>query len=253
MINNPDTILVAGDWHGHTNWAKKVIDRAAQLDCRIVLQLGDFGYWAHTESGRRYLKRLSKHAVDKEVMIYFVDGNHENHEMLHHGNPDELAEIRPNIYHIPRGFRWTWHDRKWIGIGGAVSVDQNIRVPGRDWWPQEELNAFEFRRILNSGPADVVVAHDCPIEVPLTLPSTSVFLETLITKARRYQLSMSAIAEELRPQYWFHGHYHDYPGSAQEFMVELPGIGINYRTTGFEREDHPLNFRQLDVKTMEWL
>jgi Calcineurin-like phosphoesterase len=251
-MGHPDRVIVAGDWHGHTNWAKNIVDEAARVECDTIVHLGDFGYWAHTENGRRYLKRLSKHAVEREVTLFFVDGNHENHEMLHHGSPDQLEQIRTNIYHIPRGFRWTWHDRAWIGIGGAVSVDQNIRVQGRDWWPQEELTAFEFRRILNSGPADVVVAHDCPIEVPLTLPETTVYHPDLIEKARKYQENMSHLAEFLYPKYWFHGHYHDYRGSAQEFMVQLPGVNGRTRVTGFEREGHPLNIRLLDVRTMEW-
>lgn len=78
-------IIVAGDWHGNTAWARKVIRRAKTLladeEPRIILHLGDFGVWP---GGQSYLAGVSDALKSADAVLWFVDGNHEAFPLLHY-------------------------------------------------------------------------------------------------------------------------------------------------------------------------
>lgn len=107
---SPKAVVVCGDWHCDTAWALSVIHRLPELlpdeKDRIILHLGDFGIWPGRE-GRNYRLRISEAltAIDAELM--FIDGNHENFDLLAKLRADARAasdrcpiEIGPT-YHTP--------------------------------------------------------------------------------------------------------------------------------------------------------
>lgn len=72
-----DKILVAGDWHGNTIWAKSVIEYAAEEGCDTIYQVGDFGHWV-PGSGMKYFMMETHKALEQfDVTLYWLDGNHE--------------------------------------------------------------------------------------------------------------------------------------------------------------------------------
>ena len=56
-----------------------------------------------------------------------------------------------------REYRWTWHGRTWLALGGGVSLDKAGRAKGRDWWPQEEITDDQERAVIDAGHANVMV------------------------------------------------------------------------------------------------
>ena len=171
----PGRVLVAGDWHGNRYWALNVIHRVPQLlageQRPLIVHLRDFGIWPD-DDGRRYLTAVSTALGQVNAELWFIDGNHEDFTQLASGAADPAGRIplRPNIYHVPRGYRWDWHGRRWLACGGGVSLDQAVRRPGHDWWPQEEITGEQEAAIIGGGAADVMVCHDCPAGVPHSFP-----------------------------------------------------------------------------------
>ena len=128
----PNRIIVAGDWHGNTSWALDVIGRAGELlageEHRVILHLGDFGIWPGHE-GCDYICDVALALAQADAQLWFVDGNHEDHDQLRHDAGSELAiPVGPGLYGdticwLPRGHRWEWHGRHmagswWCGVRG---------------------------------------------------------------------------------------------------------------------------------------
>lgn len=117
------------------------------------------------------------------------------------GNHDSPAVCRAHPSWLPDG---TVHQGMFV-LGGALSVDRNLRVEGVDWWPDEELSVVELNRVLDAYEAErpqVVVTHDCPSIVPVRAhrgkdrhPSRTV-------------QCLDAMLEIHRPALWIFGHHH---------------------------------------------
>lgn len=213
MIEDVSTVGVAGDWHGNTSWARRMIEHCAERDVRVILHLGDFGFWPG-QSGQRYLDNLEACLNERDQLLAFVDGNHEDHLSLNSWslNDDGVHAIRPHIVHLPRGYRWTWHGRVWMSLGGAHSIDRKWRTPYVDWWPEEIISAGDVLRATADGPVDVLVCHDAPEGVSTLTklfaenPANVDEVEQALSAANRELVSQ--VVESTRPSDLWHGHYH---------------------------------------------
>lgn len=145
-------VLLAGDWHGDAAWASSVVRRAGRADVPLVLQLGDFGFW-HGDAGEGYLDLVELVCRQEGVTVAFLDGNHEDHDRLgrYPLSPNGLRAVRPHVWHVPRGHRWGWAGCTWAAVGGAVSVDRSLRVPGVSWWPQEALTSEQAAAVAGAA------------------------------------------------------------------------------------------------------
>jgi predicted phosphodiesterase len=92
----PSRLMLAGDWHGDSMWAEIMIGWAKKHHCDAILQLGDWGYWPRWEEETRsqtgtchFTQKMKAYAEKVGVRIYWLDGNHENHEALTPGQGNE--------------------------------------------------------------------------------------------------------------------------------------------------------------------
>lgn len=207
-------ILVAGDTHGNLqHWKNELLPAAATLDCPVILQLGDFGYWEHQKSGRYYLDWLNERCLARDVWVLWIDGNHENHTMLRSQYVDDYSEfacIRDRIWYAPRGMRWTWHGQRFLALGGAYSIDKNWRRPGTSWWPEEELDEEEITRASAGGKCDILVSHDVPYGIDLQL-HFAIFRATYLKhdpSCERHRQRVRRVVDATHPRHLLHGHYH---------------------------------------------
>lgn len=251
----PRRVLVAGDWHGNQHWALNVIMRVPQLlageQQRLILQLGDFGIWPGPD-GKRYLGSVSAalDAIDAE--LWFIDGNHEDFAELARlasgaALPDGRVAVRPNIYHLPRGYRWRWQGRTWLACGGAVSLDKAGRVEGRDWWPEEEISDWEETAITASGHADVLMCHDCPSGVEHRFPRPpDWWAPEDLRRSSAHRQRLQRITDAVAPAYLIHGHLHRTYQRSCDF-----GYG-GVEVTGLTADGVLRNFAVLDTELMTW-
>jgi hypothetical protein len=213
-------ILLAGDTHGDIDHCQYLIRTALAKDCDRVFVLGDFGFWAHTERGVKFLDQLNEYASGLDVPVYFLDGNHDKTSLLmeRHGDlrDDEgFVIVRPHVLYSPRGHRWTWDHAGFITLGGAYSVDKDWRLqqeemyfdeypPESLWFPEEEMSDEDMDAILqeDSSPVDVMLAHDKPRSSNPKWNRKD-YLECLPNQDR-----LQRAMRVLRPRAYFHGHLH---------------------------------------------
>ena len=209
-----EPIVFVGDPHGDASFIDYVAWRAVKQNVEKIVLLGDVGfYWPDWEEfTTRYVPGTAK---KYDVDIYGIDGNHDNHAMLRHDASD-FVEVGERFYYIPRGHSWTWGESKFLGIGGAYSVDKDARVPYVDWWPNEMPDEDDVERAVEVGPVDIVVAHEFPLPTMWALPwtlnegSRGGRGQEANTMSRLVRHRLNAVWESSQCHDWIHGHHHKY-------------------------------------------
>ncbi|KXO93009.1 Calcineurin-like phosphoesterase (plasmid) [Tsukamurella tyrosinosolvens] len=235
----PTSVGVAGDWHGAGKWAKHAIDRL--MDYRPVdalVQLGDFGFWPGG-GGQAYLDALEKVLERYGLPLFWIRGNHEwQPELAAWPVTDGVQIIRPHIVHLPAGFRWQWKGQTWLALGGAPSIDRDLRVAGVDWWPDEVISDLDVEEAIAGGPADIMICHDAPrgvSELDQWLSVNGIALPPIIASDADYGRSqVRKVVDAVQPSRLFHGHYHHrYDGEMRGdgFTTAITGLDCNGSTT----------------------
>jgi predicted phosphodiesterase len=201
-------VAFAGDWHANGLWAEAAIRYASELGAEQILQLGDFGYDFEPE----YLDLLDRTLTELDLRLWFVDGNHENFDVLYRApvGPYGRRELRSRIDHLPRGYRWTWDGVGFLAAGGAYSIDREFRELGDSYWLEEEITDADVAACANGGGTEVMVCHDCPsgVAIPGLEETARFWPPEQLTRAAAHRDRLRAIAEAVRPRLIWHGHYH---------------------------------------------
>lgn len=247
---DPSAVVLAGDWHGNGGWARHVIHQAARLLKRekhkIILHAGDFGVWPGA-AGRKFLDEVALALHIHDIELWFVDGNHEWHpelitlgkEWRERGNtglvPIDRDDDTARIFWIPRGWRWTWHGRTWMGLGGAVSVDAFVRTKGKSWWPEETLTAGDIKHATRPGKVHVMLTHDCPSAVHMSFGQPPSFWDPMdLARSQAHREQLQDVVDRLQPEVLIHGHYHRHlrrtiePYGTRVFGLHTDGENENY-------------------------
>lgn len=212
LTRTPQRICFAGDWHGNTNFAAGRLMSAAAHGAEVLLHVGDFGFW-HGQDGDAYVQSLEKIAARVGLPILWLDGNHEDHALIADlEQVDGLGKVSDHILHLPRGVRWEWGNLRWGALGGATSVDKDLRIPTQDWWPQEALTPDDVARWVSGGPVDVALTHDAPagLDIPGISREGGIALwgPEAIDVAEAHRRTLAKALEPTRPALLVHGHYH---------------------------------------------
>jgi len=240
-------MLISGDIHGAEYQVEYLTRVAKDEDCSSIFCIGDFGYWPHIDP--EYLRNTEKLLSDADIKLYWIDGNHENFDMLFDAGQRGIdAVLYPHIVHIPRGTVWEWSGVRFLGMGGAISIDKDSRVLGRSYWAQEALTEEDINKgieaaqngsqelteayekniqsnldeLENEGEAnfefkqpslvDVLLCHDAPsyVDVPLEggLNDFVSKYKSLHVETQINRKYLSDLVEAVRPKQIYHGHYH---------------------------------------------
>lgn len=199
-------VIVVGDLHGDFAALNKLIK-----DKRpgIVLQCGDFGFWP----GHRHFDP-AKWLKPGQCRVHFADGNHENHNALAQAVREGRLENPHNVFYQPRGSVLTLPDgQNVLFAGGALSVDNLIRIPSRDWFPDLELlTGDDLTRFPDPKQVqiDIVVSHTAPREFHVQgLPYGSWPSWWDRTPDLSAQ-TLSIILKDYKPARWYLGHFHTF-------------------------------------------
>jgi Calcineurin-like phosphoesterase len=250
-VTDPGAVVLAGDWHGNSGWAGHVIGKAAHLLRRekrkIILHTGDFGVWPGA-AGREFLDEMSFDLQFAEIELWFVDGNHEWHpelialreEELRKGNsglvPIDRDDDTAKIFWIPRGHRWQWHRKTWMGLGGAVSVDKAIREKQKlGWWPQETFTGEQLKHATRPGKVHVMLTHESPSAVRMSFGQPpSLWEPEDLARSAAHREQLQDVVDKIQPELLIHGHYHRHvrqtiePYGTKVIGLDMDGENRNY-------------------------
>jgi hypothetical protein len=206
----------AGDWHGNTGWALHCLDVFKSHDIYTIYQVGDFGVWGGND-GASYLRKINTRLNMNNQDLIVVPGNHENYDMLDKFpiNEDGFMQ-RPDLDRIqfaPRGHVWHHNSARFAAMGGAFSIDKNMRTEGRSWWPQEAITPEDveaLKRNLDKRlwlSVDVFLSHDIPAGVDVGHKAFGLPAE-LEYEANRQRVLLRHAVDYARPRTLVHGHWH---------------------------------------------
>jgi hypothetical protein len=221
---NDDKILLLGDVHGRSGWLKLAIRTADALGISRILQLGDFGFWPHYGSGKDFLRTAQDSLARYDIELWWVDGNHENHDWLAEQPRDDGGFWRAgNIVHIGRGARWEWSGRTFLGCGGAYSIDKPYRIEGESWWAGETITEADLLRCAGP-PVDVLVTHDAPWGASNVIGPTTVGDKDDYPESAANRKRVAALCDSVQPDLLVHGHYH-YRNTTNYNTTRVEGFG----------------------------
>ena len=161
-------VYVTGDTHGdYKRFSDPRLRELKKGDTLIVC--GDFGFiWDGSRSEERILRRLGQ----KKYNICFLDGTHENFELLNSypvemWNGGKVHAISGNVYHLMRGQVYTLDGRRYFTMGGGESPDMDIRVEYNSWSKAEiptKQELLDAAQVVDrtGGNIDVILTHEPP-------------------------------------------------------------------------------------------
>ncbi len=215
-------VFVTGDLHGDlgrfkTPDAKKLKKGDTLLVC------GDFGFlWNDSKEEQKILKKLG----EKKYNICFVDGTHENFDLLNRyevteWNGGKVHHITGGVYHLMRGQIYQIEGLRVFTMGGGESPDMEMRVSNDTWYAAENPSRQELvEGAENLGKmgneVDLVITHE---------PSAKVkeFLQMkLVDRARTTLLNtyFEELSNSVDFQKWYFGSLHmDKHVSASQIAV----------------------------------
>lgn len=206
-------IFITGDTHRTDLLAIHCFcDKHPELTKKdYVIIAGDFGGVMAKETLEEDLKRFSS----LPVTILFVDGNHENFDLLN-TYPVEIwkggkvHKIKPDIIHLMRGQVFKLEGKTIFTFGGATSTDREWRTEGFDWWAQElptfsELDEGIANLKRYGNKVDYIITHSCS-DRARTYPAirNTISLDYFCPETQM----LSYIEENATFKRWYFGHFH---------------------------------------------
>jgi len=182
---NIDMRLI-GDIHGDIHAYENITN-----GCTESVQVGDFGVGFLPEITQEYVD-TQLHAEGRHK---FIRGNHDDPAMC----KERPGYIEDGTYDAERGILY---------IGGAWSIDWQLRTPGYSWWEDEELSMHELVRM-----HELMVYHEPRMVVTHDAPTSAIY--EMYIKPRNARQFKTRTAEALdgmfarhQPELWVFGHWH---------------------------------------------
>ena len=223
-------IYITGDTHADfRRFGSQFFD---DEECYVII-CGDFGgVWDNSRTGKYWLDWLE----NKKFTLLFVDGNHENFDLLNsypvtEWNGGKVHFIRKNIIHLMRGQVFTIEGKRFFTFGGGQSHDIQAgildrsdpdfatkkkkldreralyRIDHETWWKEELPSEAEMAEGLKNlekvgNKVDVVISHSAPSSI-VDIFSRGFFEHDILTDY------LEKISDLITFTTWFFGHYHE--------------------------------------------
>lgn len=207
-------IFVTGDTHGLTDYAKLVKfgkDNYALTKNDYVIIAGDCGIvWSKKSLAERVeaYERLP-------FSVLFVDGNHENFDMLDAFCVEtfcggKVHRISEHIRHLMRGQVFEMQGKTIFTMGGAESEDRIYRTEGESWWKQETPSQEDLEEglknlALHGNKVDFIISHSCDASALYYPP---LLKWGCMPKVNPTNMLLSVFNDNVEYKRWFFGHYH---------------------------------------------
>lgn len=173
-----------------------------------VIICGDFGgVWSNNNEDKYWQKWLK----DKNFTTLFIDGNHENFDLLNSYNVSKwnggnVHFINDSVIHLMRGQIFTIDGINLFTMGGATSIDKHSRIEGKTWWQEEMPSNIEYNEALNNldkhnWEVDYIITHTAPLKIA----------ESIVYSVDNNSLYsfFNMLQTDLWYKHWYFGHFHE--------------------------------------------
>ncbi len=161
-------IYITGDVHGDLDFFRDPRLKKLTEDDTLII-CGDFGFlWDGSAKEKKALKQLEK----KKYTICFLDGVHENFDMLGAYPPyrykgGNAHKIASNIFHLMRGEIFTFERKTFFVMGGGESDDAEMRRESGTYFKEEMPSSEELingaRNLKEAGfEVNYVLTYEAP-------------------------------------------------------------------------------------------
>lgn len=207
-------IYVTGDTHAlidiskldnFSNWNNNL----TKADYMIIA--GDAGIvWS-----KKTLEENIKKYESFPFTVLFVDGNHENFDMLNSypieiWNGGKIHRISDHIIHLTRGQVFTIDGITIFTMGGGTSIDYYLRTPHISWWEEEipsinEIDEAKANLAKYDNKVDYIITHSCDTKVLYNYE-----LRKVANKLNQFMDNaiLDYFEENVSYKHWYFGHYH---------------------------------------------
>lgn len=240
-------IAFIGDIHRSFTALEHTLTLALSTGATTIIQCGD--YWLYgdevppqpddhpdmAQMAQATLESVCPPGIDlAEVDLRFIDGNHENFDLL---NPDadEPVAVSENITYMPRGSRARLAGAELLFLGGASSIDKTWRTEGFDWWPGENITDEQTNRAVTAAtdpgrPAvDILVTHETTTEAfdVLSEASSHACEKAGEPAGETNRAHLMTVRNAAAPRAHVHGHHHTRFAAP---VADILDIGLNQET-----------------------
>lgn len=201
------SIYITGDTHANLDIVKLRRKDFMATENDYVIVCGDFGVvWGNDVID----DKLKEWYDSKPWTTLFVDGNHENHDLLNlypveMWSGGKVHRISNKIIHLMRGQVYNIEGKTFFTMGGAKSQDKAYRTEGKSWWASEMPSRAEMDEGIDNLDAvgnkvDYILSHCAPASVQQLLAYW--YEQDSLT---RY---LELVRQTVDFEHWFTGHYH---------------------------------------------
>lgn len=206
-------VFITGDTHIpiDINWLVLFSKKYPSLTKKdYVIVAGDFGgCW--DEKNLKFTEEIMK---TLPFTLLFIDGNHENFNILNsykieEWNGGKVHKLFDDVIHLMRGEIFNIEGKTFLTIGGAESIDKGLRIENISWWKDETIKESDIQNALNNlkkvnNKVDYVITH--------TMPQNFLMYPPFITKTygvgKESERMLDIILNNIEYKAWFFGHWH---------------------------------------------
>ncbi len=209
-------MLITGDTHSEWSrfgfFAGRDGRELTERDYAVIT--GDFGFLFYAPGSPHYVEQ-QKQLDEMEKFPYtilFVDGNHENFDLLNALPVEEwkggkVHRVRRNVLHLMRGQVYDIDGVRVFAMGGAYSVDKYMRSEGFSWWRAELPTAADYKEATANlervgKKVDIILTHTAPREIIRRMGKEPDLHDMELTGFLEW------IMYEVEFKQWFFGHWH---------------------------------------------
>lgn len=228
-----ERVFITGDKHGSFGSLFGLAEKNELHDSDILIITGDAGYvWDED-----YIYRAETLQQLFPGIIAFIDGNHENFDILNRleiteWNGGKVHRIGERVLHLMRGQMYSIYGKNYFTFGGARSVDKDRRVKGESWWDGEEPDEAEIaeagsRLMTNIDEIDYVITHEAPLFARKQIPRDKP-IDNDYHLPEVMETWYDSIKDGKRFERWYFGHMH----VDQVITDKLRALHMDIRTIG---------------------
>lgn len=196
------TVAFVGDVHGKLYAVSQQVKNFPDSVKNIVF-LGDigFGFFEDGILENEFLVNIPEH-----INIWLLRGNHDNPSRW---DVEYIPNLYPRLNFIKDCDVLNINGKRFLAVGGGISIDRDYRIEGKSYWPDEYVK-LPYKGQLEDN-IHGIISHSGikpPVLESKSHPLITYGSDELKADLKREENIFDIILNKAKPKEWFYGHYH---------------------------------------------